>query len=758
MGEKKKRNKKWQPAETGSERQPNKNTQDEILKIFANSPFSSFNYKQISKRLKINNTSGRKFIMELLDNMTDDRILKKLNEGKYQLVQRNLAGLHSQSPADSENYKIGTVDMKRTGKAYVIPDDKTEDIQIAPNNTDRALNRDKVKVFIFPRRKEKRLEGQIVEIISRSKTSFVGIVQISRNFAFLLPDNPSIQVDIFIPLTELNGAKEGEKAIAEITDWPESSKNPFGRITHVLGKPGDNNVEMQSILAEYDFPLSFPKAVEDEAHSIKDKISATEIKNRRDFRDIFTFTCDPVDAKDFDDALSLRKLENGNYEIGIHIADVSHYVKEQTILDQETYKRGTSVYLVDRVIPMLPEKLSNGVCSLRPNEDKLCFSAVFEMNENAEVLDEWFGKTIINSNRRFNYDEVQEIIENGELRIENENRQKSKVKSQKKKGESDECYTEQIHLLHNIAKKLREERFKKGSINFFTEEVKFKLDEHGNPLEVYIKEQKDSHKLVEDFMLLANRKVAELIGKKKEGKTEKTFVYRIHDRPSEEKLEDFKNFVNNLGYKIRIDTPKAIAESFNKMLQEVIGKAEENIVTQLAIRTMAKAFYSTKNIGHYGLAFPYYTHFTSPIRRYPDLMVHRLLEKYYLDQEKSVNQDDYEKKCRHCSDMERKAVEAERASVKYKQIEFMKDKVGDEFDGVISGISKWGLYIELDENKCEGMVRIRDITDDMYYLDEDNYRFVGQRTGKIYKLGDNVRIEVKNADLQRKHLDFVFVD
>ena len=713
-----------------SQDQSNKPLLNEILKIFANSPYSSFNYKQISKRLELTNASARRRIIETLHELSDNGTLVELRRGTYKIDSKHVSEHQSK-----DSYISGTVDMKRTGKAYVIPDEKTEDILIEPNNTGRALNGDKVKVFLFPKRKDRKLEGQIVEVISRAKINFVGIVQISKNFAFLLPDSNSMQVDIFIPLTSLSGAKDGDKAVAEITDWPESSKNPFGKITHVLGKPGNNNVEMQSILVEFDFPLSFPKAVEDEAHKINDKISSAEIKKRRDFRKILTFTCDPVDAKDFDDALSLVKLPNGNYEVGVHIADVSHYVKENTILDEETYKRGTSVYLVDRVIPMLPEKLSNGVCSLRPKEDKLCFAAVFEMNKNGEILSEWFGKTVINSDRRFNYDEVQNIIETG-------------------KGD----FAEEVIILNNLAKKLRKERFSKGSINFFTEEVKFKLDEKGNPLEVYIKEQKDSHKLVEDFMLLANRKVAELIGKKKGNNQIKTFVYRIHDRPNVEKLEDFKKFVGNLGYTIKIDSPKNIADSINDMFSKIIGKAEENIITQLAIRTMAKAIYSTDNIGHYGLAFPYYTHFTSPIRRYPDLMVHRLLERYYIEDQKSVSEAEYEKKCRHCSDMEKKAVEAERASVKYKQIEFMKDKVGEEFGGVISGISKWGLYIELDENKCEGMVRIRDINDDFYYLDEENYCYIGQRKGKVYKLGDNVRIQVKSADLSRKHLDFIFVE
>ncbi len=715
------------------------NLNEQIINIIASNPYKSFNYKQVARALGINNTLDRNALRDNLKSLASNKILIEVKTGKYKLNtkagkrDKDLGGKSPAKEYGNNAYITGTVDMKRTGKAYLLPDDKTEDIKIAPNNTGQALHGDKVKVLLFPKRRDKRLEGQVVEIIARKRTSFVGIVSISKNFAFLNPDNSSVHVDLYIPLSALNGARNGEKAIAEMTEWPESSKNPFGRITTVLGKPGDNNVEMQSILAEFDFPLSFPESVEAEAEKIKVTIPKSEIAKRRDFRNITTFTIDPVDAKDYDDALSYRELDNGNFEIGVHIADVSHYVQENTILGDEAYNRGTSVYLVDRVIPMLPEKLSNGVCSLREKEEKLCFSAVFEMNDKAEVLNEWFGKTVINSNRRFNYDEVQVIID-------------------KKKGE----FSKEILLLDKIAKKLREERYKKGSINFFTEEVKFRLDEKGNPLEVYIKEQKDSHRLVEDFMLLANRKVAELIGKKKGNQQIKTFVYRIHDKPAIEKLEDFKNFVGNLGYKVNIDSPKAIADSFNAMFKLVLGKPEENIVTQLAIRTMAKAYYSTKNIGHYGLAFPYYTHFTSPIRRYPDLMVHRLLERYYINEQTSVKEEDYEKKCRHSSDMERKAVEAERASVKYKQVEFMKDRVGEIFDGVITGVSKWGLYVEIKENKCEGMVRIRDIDDDFYYLDEENYRYIGQKSGKIYKLGDNVVIKVKSADLSRKHLDFVF--
>ena len=530
-----------------------------ILKIFSENPYGGFNFKQVSKLLNIENNALRNQVKAVLKSLANERILNEVKTGKYKLNPKYVTRQQGKSADTSSNrtgnrdearsfrttgkasgnYVTGRVDMKQTGKAYVIPDDKTEDIKIAPNNTGKALHGDMVKVALFPKRKDKKIEGEIIEVISRARTNFVGVISISRNFAFLIPDNPTVQVDLYIPLNSLNGAKNGDKAIAEMTDWPEGSKNPFGKIVNVLGTPGDNNVEMQSILAEFDFPLKFPDAVEAEAHRIKDKVSKSEFKNRRDFRDVTTFTIDPVDAKDFDDALSLKKLDNGNYEVGVHIADVSHYVREDTLLENEAYKRGTSVYLVDRVIPMLPEKLSNGVCSLKPNEDKFCFSAVFELNDDAEVLDEWFGKTVIHSNRRFNYDEVQVILDNN-------------------KGD----FAKDLTILNSLAKKLREERYSKGSINFFTEEVKFRLDEKGKPLEVYIKEQKDSHKLIEDFMLLANRKVAELIGKKKGNAQIKTFVYRIHDKPAYEKLEDFKRFVNNLGYKVRIDFCKSYCRQF----------------------------------------------------------------------------------------------------------------------------------------------------------------------------------------------------
>jgi ribonuclease R len=701
----------------------------EVLDIFQADPFTGYNFRQVASRLGIEDKASRELVHTIIDRLHEGHELIQVKRGKY-IINR-----------ESDRYKkevrtvvTGTIDMKQTGKAYVIPDEKGEDILVGPLNTGHALHGDKVKVSLFPKRKGKKTEGQVIEILQRKKKQFVGTIEVSRNFAFMTPDSNTMPVDIFIPTSGLNGARNGQKVIARITEWPPQSENPFGEVIQVLGKPGEHNVEMESILAEFEFPLAFSHRAEKEAEQFPLQIPAEEIRKRRDFRDIFTLTIDPEDAKDYDDALSLEKLSNGNWRVGVHIADVSYYVKPGTAIDQEAFDRGTSVYLVDRVIPMLPELLSNKLCSLQPNEDRLCFSAVFEMDDDARILDEWFGKTVIHSNRRFNYGEVQTIIENG-------------------KGE----YSEEIALLDRLAKKLREERFKKGSINFETQEVRFRLDKNGAPLEIYIREMKDSNKLIEDFMLLANRKVAEHIGKPKEKATPRTFVYRVHDSPAPEKLENFIAFIGKLGYKMNAASRKALAQSFNRLFEQIKGKGEENMVEAIAIRTMSKAFYSTENIGHYGLAFPYYTHFTSPIRRYPDLMVHRLLGSY-LENGKSVNKEEYEKMCDHTSEMEKKAESAERASVKYKQAEYMLDKVGQQFDGLVSGVSKWGIFVEIIGNKCEGMIRLKDLYDDFYYLDEENYRVIGSRYGHQFKLGDPVRIRVKRIDLPRKQMDFAIVN
>jgi ribonuclease R len=717
----------------GHKKKKQKNTQNpllnDILRIFADNPTQSYNYKQIAAKLAISDKGNKQLLNILLNDLVGKDALKEDKRGKYH-INPSLIKFHS----SVKTFIIGIIDMKPTGKAFLISDETSDDVLISPNNTNRALNGDKVKVHIFPSRKDRRTEGEVIEILERAKTKFVGILQSSAKFAFVIPDNISMPVDIFIPKENINGAKNGEKVMVEISDWPESAKNPFGNIVHILGKPGDNNVEMNSILAEFGFPLSFPKEVISEADNIPGGIPENEIKNRRDFRKAVTITIDPEDAKDFDDALSISWLPNGNYEVGVHIADVSYYVKPESYVDEEAYERGTSIYLVDRVIPMLPEHLSNGLCSLSPNTDKLCFSAVFEMNEKAEIIQEWFGKTIINSKRRFNYEEAQNVIETG-------------------KGD----FAKEVLKLHQLSTILRDDRFKNGSIAFETTEIKFKLDEKGKPLSVYVREYKDSNKLIEDFMLLANRKVAEFIGKKRNPGEAKTFVYRVHDEPNPEKLSTFSEFVSKLGYRMKITSRKSTIDSFNRLLTDVTGRGEQNMIENLAIRTMAKAYYTTDNIGHYGLTFDYYTHFTSPIRRYPDLMVHRLLFDY-LNKLPSADKEKYEEKCKHSSDMEKLAAEAERASVKYKQVEFLMDKVGQLFDGVISGVSKWGIFVEITDNKCEGMVSLRDMEDDFYYLDEDNYCVIGQRHGTTYKLGDKVKIVVKRANLSRKQLDFEFVE
>jgi ribonuclease R len=697
-----------------------------ILKEFANSPFSAFNYKQIAKRIGVIDRGGKMQVKNLIESFFKQKILVESKRGKYQISPKYIS-----SYGHIKTKTTGIVDMLPTGKAYVINDAGGDDIFIKPNNTKDALNGDHVKVSVFPKRKGRKLEGQIIEIIQRAKTQFVGTVEISRNYGFVVPDDLKIPVDFFITRENLNGAKNGEKVIAELIEWPEHARNPFGRVSKVLGMPGDHKVEIASIINDYNFESDFPTHVEAEAAKISNTVDPAEIKKRKDYRDVFTITIDPFDAKDFDDAISLQKLKNGLWEVGIHIADVSYFVHPGSAIEEEAYNRATSIYLVDRVIPMLPEKLSNEVCSLRPHEEKLAFSAIFQMDDDAHIKKEWFGRTVIKSDHRYAYEEAQEIIEGQEG-----------------------PYAQEILKFNELATKLREQRFSKGSIKFHSVEVKFKLDDDSNPIGVYVKEQKEANMLIEDFMLLANRKVAEFIGKKTTNEKPKTFIYRVHDEPDSEKLRTFSQFVGKLGYHLKINNRKEIVNSYNQLFKDIEGKGEKNMIETIAIRTMAKAYYSTKNIGHYGLSFPYYSHFTSPIRRYPDLMVHRLLDRY-LHHGESASAEEYEEKCKHASQKERNAIDAERASIKYMQAVYMSDKIGQKFRGLISGVSKWGIYVVLQDTKVEGMVRMADMKDDFYYLDEENYQVIGQKNGRQYKLGDDVNIKVKNINIAKKQIDFV---
>jgi ribonuclease R len=712
---------------------------EEVLDVLNNSPGKAWNYKQLAAALGINDNDERQVLIGLLQTFVIKGLAEEVELGKFR-------------SKTSARFVEGKVDTTQNGAAYVIPDEG-KDIYIPARYTNGALHGDRVKVKVFSRKNSgTKEEGEIIDIVTRARTEFVGTLHIEPRIAFLEPDNRKIP-DMLIPKDRIGKAKSGQKVVVRMTSWEDFSDLPHAEVVAVLGEPGDNNTEMNAIMIEFGLPYKFPKDIEKIMDRIPVEITPEEVAKRRDFRGITTFTIDPVDAKDFDDALSVRQLENGHYEIGVHIADVSHYLKPGSLLDKEAVERGTSVYLVDRVVPMLPELLSNFVCSLRPDEDKLTFSAVFELDDQAKIHTEWFGRTVIRSTRRFAYEQVQEVLE----------------------GKTEDALKPELLLLDKLAKQLRKERLSNGAITFDREEVKFHLDEHGNPTGVYFKVMKDANQLIEDFMLLANRRVAEYVtlnrktvdapdkNKSQSHDLRRPFVYRVHASPDPQRVKEFSSFVSTFGYKLQTGNDQLVTHSLNKLLHDVQGKPEANMIETLAIRAMAKAIYTTDNIGHYGLGFRYYTHFTSPIRRYPDVMAHRLLQ-YYLDRDNGKIQDppqeknELEQLCKHSSDREKVAAEAERASIRYKQVQFLQDKVGGLFDGIVSGVTEFGFFVELAENKCEGMVHVRSLTDDRYYFDQDHYCLRGARSGKTYSLGAKVRVIVKNADLVKKQLDFVLAD
>ena len=706
-----------------------------IFTILENKPKNSFNYKQIASLLKIEDTQGRNALIKRLGQLkAKDRIIET-ERGKYQ----KKPSIHK--------LLIGKVDLTTSGNAYILVEDLEEDIFVAKHNLNKALHGDTVEVFLKNKKSGKRLEGEIEAVLERKKKTYVGTLDKQKTFAFVRPTDPKMYTDIFVPLEDIKKGEDGDRVLVELGNWPKERDSPYGKIVKILGKPGEHNTEIHSILAEYGLPYEFPYEVEQYAQTLNTSIKAEEIAKRRDMRNILTFTIDPKDAKDFDDALSFQVLENGNYEIGVHIADVSHYVLPNTVLEEEAYNRATSVYLVDRVVPMLPEVLSNNACSLRPNEEKYTFSAIFELDKNASIKNQWFGRTVINSDERFAYEEAQQIIETGKGNISKE------ISIRKDAYTVSDDVVNAVLIFDKLAKIMRSKRMDSGAISFDKIEVRFNLDDKNEPEGVYFKESKDANKLIEEFMLLANRKVAEYIGKQN---PKKTFVYRIHDEPKEDKLIALNGVISKFGHKVDLKDKKTVSSSLNKLLQDVKGKKEQNLVDTLAIRSMSKATYTTDNIGHYGLAFDYYSHFTSPIRRYPDVMVHRLLQ-HYLDGNKTTKEAVYEEKCKHSSEMEILASSAERDSIKYMQIKFMQNHSEKEFLGVISGVTEWGIYVEIIENKCEGMVRIRDIKDDYYNFDEKQYAIVGERSKKTYQLGDEVFVMVKNTDLIKRHLDFSLI-
>lgn len=705
-----------------------------IFSVLEQDPKKAFNYKQIAGKLNISDTEQRNILIKRLEELAQKKRLAQPSRGKYQVV------------FVPEVY-TGIVDVNTQGNGYLVTEELEKDIFISYPNLNRAFHGDRVEVQLFQKKKDSRPEGKVVRILERKKTAFVGVVDLYKSFAFVRPSDPRMYTDIFVPLDDLKEAAHGEKVIVEMQRWPDDADSPFGKVTSILGMPGEHDTEIHSILAEYGLPYSFPPEVEQFANQLDTRILPEEVARRKDMRADLTFTIDPRDAKDFDDALSFKALEDGTFEIGIHIADVAHYLEPDTLLDEEAFNRATSVYLVDRVVPMLPEILSNNACSLRPHEDKYTFSAVFVLDKDARLTQQWFGRTVTHSDERFAYEEAQHILETGSGSIPEE------VSIRGAAYSVSEEIVEAVCTMDRLAKIMRRRRMEHGAISFDKVEVRFNLNEASEPVGVYFKESKDANKLIEEFMLLANRKVAEFIGKRQ---PEPTFVYRIHDQPDEDKLMALNGIVQRFGHQLNFKNKKSLTSSLNKLLEDVKGQKEQNLVDTLAIRSMSKAEYSTQNIGHYGLAFDYYTHFTSPIRRYPDVMVHRLLD-HYLKGGKSPDARSYEEQARHSSEMESLAANAERDSVKYMQIKFMEDHKDQQFVGVISGVTEWGIYVEIIENKCEGMVRIRDIRDDYYTFDERQYALVGERKGKIYQLGEEVVVMVKNTDLVKRHLDFSLV-